>query len=48
MPGPDPVTAVTKSNTDLNMTWRKKVTRESVISALRELRGDDIRHEKTF
>ena len=29
-------------NTDFNMTWRKKVTHEFVISALRELRGDVI------
>jgi 4-hydroxybenzoyl-CoA reductase subunit beta len=30
-------------NTDFNMTWRKKVCREFVINALRELRGDDVR-----
>jgi 4-hydroxybenzoyl-CoA reductase subunit beta len=30
-------------NTDFNMTWRKKVSREFVINALRELRGDDMR-----
>jgi len=30
-------------NTDFNMTWRKRVSREFVISALRELRGDDMR-----
>ena len=30
-------------NTDFDMTWRKKVTAEFVASALRELRGDDMR-----
>jgi hypothetical protein len=30
-------------NTDFDMTWRKKVTAEFVASALRELRGDDLR-----
>ncbi len=29
-------------NTDFDMTWRKKVCREFVINALRELRGDDM------
>jgi len=28
-------------NTDFDMTWRKKVSREFVISALQELRGDE-------
>ena len=31
-------------NTDFDMTWRKKVTREFVMSALRELRGDKVRN----
>jgi 4-hydroxybenzoyl-CoA reductase subunit beta len=30
-------------NTDFDMTWRKKVAAEFVTSALRELRGDDMR-----
>jgi 4-hydroxybenzoyl-CoA reductase subunit beta len=30
-------------NTDFDMTWRKKVTAEFVLYALRELRGDDVR-----
>ncbi|HEY4741218.1 MAG TPA: FAD binding domain-containing protein [Candidatus Acidoferrales bacterium] len=30
-------------NTDFDMTWRKKVTAEFVASALREIRGDDMR-----
>jgi len=29
-------------NTDFNMTWRKKVCREFVINALRELRGEEL------
>jgi 4-hydroxybenzoyl-CoA reductase subunit beta len=29
-------------NTDFDMTWRKKVAREFVTYALRELRGDDV------
>ena len=33
-------------NTDFDMTWRKRVTTEFVINALRELRGDDMRGER--
>jgi len=33
-------------NTDFDMSWRKKVTSEFVIYALRELRGDDMRTER--
>jgi 4-hydroxybenzoyl-CoA reductase subunit beta len=33
-------------NTDFDMTWRKKVTAEFVASALRELRGDDMRSHR--
>jgi hypothetical protein len=33
-------------NTDFDMSWRKKVTSEFVASALRELRGDDVRSER--
>jgi 4-hydroxybenzoyl-CoA reductase subunit beta len=33
-------------NTDFDMTWRKRVTAEFVTSALRELRGDDVRAER--
>jgi len=33
-------------NTDFDMSWRKKVTGEFVICALRELRGDDVRSER--
>lgn len=33
-------------NTDFDMTWRKKVTAEFVIYALRELRGDDVSVER--
>lgn len=33
-------------NTDFDMSWRKKVTREFVTYALRELRGDDVREER--
>jgi len=33
-------------NTDFDMTWRKRVTAEFVTSALRELRGDDMRGER--
>jgi 4-hydroxybenzoyl-CoA reductase subunit beta len=33
-------------NTDFDMSWRKKVTAEFVTCALRELRGDDMRHER--
>lgn len=33
-------------NTDFDMTWRKRVTAEFVIYALRELRGDDMRGER--
>jgi len=34
------------SNTDFDMSWRKKVTSEFVTYALRELRGDDMRAER--
>jgi 4-hydroxybenzoyl-CoA reductase subunit beta len=34
-------------NTDFDMTWRKKVGREFVINALRELRGDDMRDRRS-
>lgn len=34
------------SNTDFDMTWRKKVTSEFVTYALRELRGDDLQSER--
>lgn len=34
------------SNTDFDMSWRKKVTSEFVTHALRELRGDDMRAER--
>jgi hypothetical protein len=30
-------------NTDFHLTWRKRVTRNFVEYALRELRGDDMR-----
>jgi 4-hydroxybenzoyl-CoA reductase subunit beta len=33
-------------NTDFDMTWRKKVTSEFVVYALRELRGEDISAER--
>jgi len=33
-------------NTDFDMTWRKRVTAEFVTSALRELRGDDMRGQR--
>ena len=33
-------------NTDFDMSWRKKVAAEFVTYALRELRGDDMRHER--
>jgi 4-hydroxybenzoyl-CoA reductase subunit beta len=33
-------------NTDFDMSWRKKVTGEFVIFALKELRGDDVRSER--
>ncbi|MFZ0212402.1 MAG: FAD binding domain-containing protein [Candidatus Acidiferrales bacterium] len=33
-------------NTDFDMSWRKKVTAEFVMYALRELRGDDVRAER--
>ncbi len=33
-------------NTDFDMTWRKRVTAEFVSSALRELRGDDMREHR--
>jgi 4-hydroxybenzoyl-CoA reductase subunit beta len=34
------------SNTDFDMSWRKKVTSEFVTYALRELRGDDVHAER--
>lgn len=34
------------SNTDFDMSWRKKVASEFVTYALRELRGDDMRAER--
>ena len=34
------------SNTDFDMSWRKKVTAAFVTYALRELRGDDMRAER--
>jgi 4-hydroxybenzoyl-CoA reductase subunit beta len=30
-------------NTDFDLTWRKRVTKDVVTYALRELRGDDVR-----
>ena len=33
-------------NTDFDMTWRKRVTAAFVTSALRELRGDDVREQR--
>jgi 4-hydroxybenzoyl-CoA reductase subunit beta len=33
-------------NTDFALTWRKRVTREFVSDALRELRGDDMRERR--
>jgi len=30
-------------NTDYTLHWRKRVTRDLVVYALRELRGDDTR-----
>ena len=33
-------------NTDFDMSWRKKVTREFVTYALRELRGEDVSAER--
>ena len=30
-------------NTDFTLVWRKRVTRDFVTYALRELRGDDMR-----
>jgi CO/xanthine dehydrogenase FAD-binding subunit len=30
-------------NTDFDLTWRKRVMRDVVTYALRELRGDDVR-----
>jgi hypothetical protein len=29
-------------NTDFSLVWRKRVTRQFVAYALRELRGDDV------
>ncbi len=34
-------------NTDFELVWRKKVVRSLVTSALRELRGDDMRETRT-
>lgn len=34
-------------NTDFELVWRKKVVRSLVASALRELRGDDVREART-
>jgi 4-hydroxybenzoyl-CoA reductase subunit beta len=34
-------------NTDFELVWRKKVVRSLVTSALRELRGDDMREART-
>ncbi len=34
-------------NTDFTLHWRKRVTREFVVYALRELRGDDMRAERS-
>ena len=34
-------------NTDFTLHWRKRVTTEFVTLALRELRGDDVRSERT-
>jgi 4-hydroxybenzoyl-CoA reductase subunit beta len=34
-------------NTDFDMSWRKKVTAEFVMYALRELRGDDVAAERS-
>jgi 4-hydroxybenzoyl-CoA reductase subunit beta len=33
-------------NTDFELVWRKKMIRALVTNALRELRGDDVRHER--
>jgi CO/xanthine dehydrogenase FAD-binding subunit len=33
-------------NTDFDLTWRKRVSGEFAIYALRELRGDDMRMER--
>ena len=33
-------------NTDFNLLWRKRVTRDFVTYALRELRGDDMREAR--
>ena len=33
-------------NTDFNLLWRKRVVREFVAYALRELRGDDMREQR--
>ena len=32
-------------NTDYGLVWRKRVTRDFVTYALRELRGDPVEHE---
>jgi hypothetical protein len=34
-------------NTDFALVWRKRVTRDFVTYALRELRGDDMRTTRT-
>ncbi|MFP5379137.1 MAG: FAD binding domain-containing protein, partial [Vicinamibacteria bacterium] len=34
-------------NTDFELVWRKKMVRPLVVSALRELRGDDMREART-
>ena len=34
-------------NTDFALVWRKRVTRDFVGYALRELRGDDMRATRT-
>ena len=33
-------------NTDFTLVWRKRVTRDFVTYALRELRGDDMRETR--
>ena len=35
-------------NTDFSLVWRKRVTRDFVTYALRELRGDDVRELRRF
>jgi 4-hydroxybenzoyl-CoA reductase subunit beta len=41
------VLAKPMDNTDFELVWRKKVVRSLVTSALRELRGDDMREART-